>query len=207
MRYPAGSICLLCCVLVFGAWVGWTHGHEEKAYVLDTSEENMKRIAKSLGVECSHCHLAEKPNGERDFEAPSPLKATAIHMKVHFVDSLKTAGGEALTCMACHGGKARFLPRDVKDAKPSNLAEHMPRKEIFQKMKAIEQALGVKCDFCHIRDAEGKLTPEQPTKHKLMARYMMDHFTSGLTTLDGEPVACMTCHQGRAEFLPRSEGE
>ncbi|MDA0745164.1 MAG: hypothetical protein O2954_01515 [bacterium] len=192
-------------VLILGVGWGPAAGHEGKEHVLDTSKENMKKIAQSLGVKCSHCHIATTPEGKPDFEAPSPLKKTAIQMKMHFVDSLKTADGQAVTCETCHQGAARFIPRDLTNAKPSNLSEHMPRKEIFQHMKQIEADLGVKCDFCHVRSEDGKLTPEKPTKHKLMAKYMMDHFTSKLVTLDGEPVTCFTCHQGKAEFLSRKE--
>ena len=79
----------------------------------------------------------------------------------------------------------------------------MPRPDIFKMMKQFELDLGVTCDFCHIRNEEGRLTPEQPTKHKLMAKYMMDHYATGLQTLDGKLATCNTCHQGKAEFLPR----
>ncbi len=175
----------------------------EGQHVLDTSEANMKLIAKSLGVQCTHCHVEKNEAGKPDFEAPSKEKATAIFMQVHFVDSLRTAKGESLTCEGCHQGASRFLPRDLENAKPSTLSEHMPRRDIFQMMKQIELDLGVTCDFCHIRNEEGRLTPEQPTKHKLMAKYMMDHYAAGLQTLDGKPATCNTCHQGKAEFLPR----
>ena len=208
---------LTVCVCMFlllggeGVWlqVEGHEGHEENPHVLDTSEENMKRIAKSLGVECTHCHIAEKPNGETDFEAMSPLKETAIHMKVHFVDSLKTADGGALTCKTCHNGAHRFLPRDVSKATPSGLvASGMSRKEILKTMSAIKKDLGVKCDFCHMRTDDGRLDHTKPTKHKLMAKYMMEHFAGRLVTVKGKPVTCFTCHQGKAEFLPRSaQGE
>lgn len=181
---------------VGGIWV------QAEGNALDTSEENMKRIARSLGVECTHCHLAT--DGKIDYEAPTPLKETAIHMKVHFVDSLKTADGEALRCVSCHNGAARFLPRDVKGAGPSNLSERMDRKEIIRMMRRQAKQLGVTCDFCHARSEDGRLAPAQPTRHKLMAKYMMDHFAGKLVTLDGKPATCQTCHRGQAEFLPRS---
>ena len=181
--------------------------HSDREHVLDTSEENMERIAKSLGVQCSHCHTARRPDGRPDFEAHSPFKETAVHMKVHFVDGLQTADGKSLDCMSCHQGKSKFIPRDVENAKPSNLSERMPRREIFRKMKAIEKALGVNCEFCHVRREDGRLAPEQPTKHKLMAKYMMDHYEGALITSGGKPVTCATCHAGSAAFLPRSTGE
>ena len=175
----------------------------EGDHILDTSEENMKMIAKSLGVQCTHCHVEKTADGKPHFSAPSKGKETAIYMKVHFVDSLRTVKGELLSCEGCHQGSTRFLPREVEKAKTSTLSEHMEMRDIFQKMKQIEEDLGVTCDFCHLRNEEDRLTPEQPTKHKIMAKYMMDNFTAGLQTMDGKPVTCNTCHQGQAEFLPR----
>ena len=191
----------------FGMGVVAEGAHADREHVMDTSEENMKRIAASLGVRCAHCHTARTPDGKPDFMAPSLFKQTAVHMKVHFMDGLKTQDGKALDCMSCHRGRARFIPRDLAGAKPSNLSERMPRREIYRKMKAIESALGVNCEFCHVRREDGRLAPEQPTRHKLMAKYMMDHYEGSLVTSDGSPVTCGTCHAGAAEFLPRSSGE
>jgi len=194
-------------LIVLGMGVVPTGAHTDRGHVMDTSEENMERIAASLGVRCTHCHTVRRPDGKPDFNAPSLFKHTAVHMKVHFVDGLKTPDGKALDCMYCHQGSARFIPRDFTNAKPSNLSERMPRREIFRRMKAIEKALGVDCEFCHVRREDGRLAPEQPTRHKLMAKYMMDHFEGSLVTSGGTPVTCGTCHAGAAEFLPRSTGE
>ena len=183
---------------------GQADAHGETKHVLDTSKEGMKAIAQSLGVKCTHCHTARTAEGKPDFEAPSPRKKTAIHMKVHFVDGLKTAKGEELNCVACHNGEARFLPRDVSMAKPSMLqASGMDRREIVQTMRTVAETLDVKCDFCHVRSEDGRLDPVPPTKHKLMAKYMMDHYAGKLVGKDGKPVTCGTCHQGKTEFLPR----
>lgn len=181
--------------------------HAERGHVLDVSEENMKRIARSLGVRCTHCHIARRPDGRPDFEAQSTFKRTAVHMKFHFVDGLKTAEGKSLDCVSCHQGNARFLPRDLKGAKPSDMAERLPRREIFRMMKAIEKALGVNCEYCHVRRKDGRLAPEQPTRRKLVAKYMMDHYENALITSGGQPVTCATCHAGTAAFLPRSTVE
>ena len=194
-------------LIVLGMGVVSAGAHAGRGHVMDTSEENMKRIAASLGVRCAHCHTVRGPDGKPDFKAPSSFKQTAVHMKVHFVDGLKTPEGKLLDCMSCHRGSARFIPRDLENARPSNLSERLPRREIYRKMKAIERALGVNCEYCHVRHEDGRLAPEQPTRHKLMAKYMMDHYEGSLLTSEGTPVTCGTCHAGAAEFLPRSAGE
>jgi hypothetical protein len=188
--------------------LGAHEGHDDSEYVLNVEKENMKAIAKSLGVKCGHCHLEKKPDGKPDFEAPSHFKHTAIHMKLNFVDGLKMKDGSEITCVTCHNGAHQFLPRDVSKAEPTSLvASGMARKEIIQKMQTFRKALGVKCDFCHVRNEDGRIDPTQPTKHKIMAKYMIEHFTDKLLTKDGKPVTCDTCHPEKAEFLPRHMSE
>ena len=64
---------------VGGIWV------QAEGNALDTSEENMKRIARSLGVECTHCHLAT--DGKIDYEAPTP-EAMKSQQLAHEPDAL-----------------------------------------------------------------------------------------------------------------------
>jgi hypothetical protein len=170
-------------------------------HVLDTSKESMKKIAKSLGVECSHCHTAKTEEWQPDFKAPSIQKTTAIHMKQHFVDSLRTSDGKALECATCHNGSARFIPREPEEPAERFTAK-MERREVMQTMKGFTKALGVKCLFCHTKAADGRMDPTIPTKHRTMARFMLDTY-GDLKTLDGEAATCMTCHHGKTEFLPR----
>lgn len=198
-------------IVLVGGWNGRAdahEGHDDSKHVLNVEQDNMKKIAKSLGVQCTHCHIEKRANGKPDFEAPSHFKHTAIHMKLDLVDKLKMKDGSELICATCHNGAHQFLPRDVSKAEPSALvASGMSRREIVQKMQIFRKALGVKCDFCHVRGEDGRLDPAQPTKHKLMAKYMIDNFTSKLVTKDGKEVTCGTCHPGKAEFLPRHMAE
>jgi hypothetical protein len=178
---------------------------DDHHHVLDTSRDNMKVIAKSLGVKCTHCHLAKTPEGKPDFEAASRFKNTAIHMKVHFVDSLKTSDGESVTCVTCHSGNAKFLPRGTE--KPATrLMEGKERPDIMRVMKGFTESLGVKCLFCHEKNDGGRMDPTIPTAHRTMARYMFETFTT-FQRVDGSASNCGSCHQGKAEFLPRHEGE
>jgi hypothetical protein len=175
-------------------------------HVLDTSKENMEKMAKSLGVKCSHCHTGKTAEGKPDFKAPSVQKTTAIHMKQHFVDSLRTSDGKVLECATCHNGSARFIPREP-EAPAVRFTATMERREVMLTMKGFTKALGVKCLFCHTKAADGRMDPTIPTKHRTMARFMLDTY-GDLKTLDGEAATCMTCHQGKAEYLPRhGEGE
>ncbi len=184
----------------------WSIGaDEDHHHVLDTSEESMKAIAKSLGVECTHCHIEKTPDGKPHFEAPSVFKDTAIHMKIHFVDSLRTSGGEAVECATCHAGTARFLPRGTE--KPaSRLMEGVERKDIMRVMKGFTKALDVKCQFCHEKNDKGRMDPTIPTSHRTIARFMFENFTQ-FQRINDSAVNCASCHQGKTEFLPRSVDE
>jgi hypothetical protein len=181
--------------------LAWSADVRADGHVLDTSEEGMKKIATALGVECVHCHTAKLDDDKLDFKAPSPFKATAFHMKQHFVDSLRTADGKNLECVSCHNGTAKFVPRDL-ESEEERLSATMERREVMALMRAFTKGLGVKCLFCHAKAEDGRMDPTVPTKNRRMARYMHDHFTQ-LTLLDGSPATCQTCHQGKAKFLPR----
>ena len=198
MRLGKVAIGLIAAVL----WAGPSNAHEgEVHHILDTSEEGMKKIAGALGVECTHCHTATLADGKPDHEAPSPFKATALHMKQHFVDSLRTADGKAIECQTCHNGSVKFIPREP-EPEGERLFAGVERREIMGTMRGFTKALGVKCLFCHTKAKDGRMDPTIPTKHRRMARFMQETFT-GLKLLDGQPVTCKTCHQGKTEFLPR----
>jgi hypothetical protein len=197
MKFAKLTMMLAAAIMFTGA----VYSDDDHAHVLDTSKENMKKMAQSLGVKCSHCHIDKTPEGKPDFEAASKLKDTAIQMKQHFVDSLRTTDGNSLDCQTCHNGHAKFITRDHETDTPPRLFANTERREIMTTMRAFTKALDVKCLFCHTKAADGRMDPTIPTKHRRMARYMIDNFGS-LELLDGQPATCMTCHQGKTEFLP-----
>ena len=188
-------------LIAVAVWAGPASAHDEEHHILDTSEEGMKKIAHALGVKCTHCHTATLSDGKPDFKALSPFKATALHMKQHFVDTFKTGDGGTVDCLTCHQGTARFIPRDP-EREGESLSSTMERKELMLTMRGFTKALGVKCLFCHKKAEDGRMDPTLPTKHRRMARFMRETFT-GFKQLDGEPVTCVTCHQGKTKFLPR----
>jgi mono/diheme cytochrome c family protein len=172
------------------------------------SPRDMKQIAEALGTQCAHCHTARNPGGKPDYRAPSPMKETAKYMKTHFVDGLVTRDGKPVTCATCHAGRAEFLPEKLAADAPKSAVQG-DRMEIMKRMNGIAKALGVRCDFCHAKGADGKLAYDLPTGHKQVAKYMMTEFVGKLKLKNGEDLTCATCHAGRAEFLPHrgAEGE
>lgn len=75
-------------------------------------------------------------------------------------------------------------------------------------MKAISEALGVECAYCHsVQKPDGTPDYKEMTPMKETAIFMHRQFVERLVTLEGAPVTCATCHQGRVRFLPRDTTE
>ena len=72
----------------------------------------MNRWARELGVKCDHCHV--KKGETFDFDVPTPNKKLARYCDEHFVAELRTPKGKEVSCMTCHDGKVKFMPRPKK---------------------------------------------------------------------------------------------
>jgi len=71
-------------------------------------------------------------------------------------------------------------------------------------MKAISEALGVKCSYCHpTKKADGKRDFAAPSEMKKVAIFMKQHMVDKYVQKNGEPIDCAYCHQGKAKFLVR----
>jgi len=88
-------------------------------------------------------------------------------------------------------------PKNLKLLKPENLMETM---------QAFRVALGVRCDFCHVRgDFASDENPHKGIAREmiLMTRQINTHFPDGKMH-----VGCYTCHRGAEEpAMHPPEGE
>jgi hypothetical protein len=96
------------------------------------------------------------------------------------------------------------------DDAPKNLKvlpKDMSRQEVISVMKNWTQALGVRCDYCHVQTVPGDFESfdwaSDEKEHKITARRMvqmaMDLNGKALPDAAGEKdaqVACVTCHRG-----------
>jgi hypothetical protein len=84
---------------------------------------------------------------------------------------------------------------------PKNLPpiEKLEPKTLRGVMKLLAKSLGAKCGDCH---TEGDFAA--PTKRKKIAAKMWDEFLAKLS-LQGQPLFCDSCHQGRIKQLDRSD--
>lgn len=92
-------------------------------------------------------------------------------------------------------------------------AKNTPRREVLNTMRGFTQALGVRCEFCHVPRPGGgdELDfPKDTRQTKLIARQMMRMVAEINRRLDtlpgrtpGDPVVtCRTCHRGTEEPVP-----
>ncbi|MBZ0256167.1 photosynthetic reaction center cytochrome c subunit [bacterium] len=74
------------------------------------------------------------------------------------------------------------------------------KEECYAYMQGLQQALGVKCNFCH--DVKNGFEADNPDLHKETARkfmQMVNGLNEGFFKDMHEKVTCFTCHQGRKE--------
>jgi hypothetical protein len=67
-------------------------------------------------------------------------------------------------------------------------------------MKLFAKSLGIKCNDCH---RAGDFAAA--TDRKTIATHMWDDFVAKLSMVDGAPLFCDSCHQGRVQQLDRSD--
>ena len=85
------------------------------------------------------------------------------------------------------------------DAKNLPPIEKLEPKTLRGVMKLLAKSLGAKCGDCH---TEGDFAAQ--TKRKKIAAKMWDEFVAKLS-LQGQPLFCDSCHQGRIKELDRSD--
>ncbi len=85
------------------------------------------------------------------------------------------------------------------DAKNLPPIEKLEPKTLRGVMKLLAKSLGAKCADCH---TEGDFPA--PTRRKKIAAKMWDEFVVKLS-LQGQPLFCDSCHQGRIKQLDRSD--
>ena len=86
----------------------------------------------------------------------------------------------------------------------------VPKRQLIDTMKGFTQALGVRCQFCHVGEGDDLATfnfASDDKEHKQIAREMIRMVKQinegfiGKLPAESEPrqtVTCMTCHRGQA---------
>ncbi len=100
-------------------------------------------------------------------------------------------------------GPTAMLPELVAiglDPRRLPTLERMDPEKLRKLMPSFNRALGVQCTACHIADDF-----HASTRNMKISRHMWNDFVRGLATLDGAPVYCDSCHQGRTRLIDRHD--
>lgn len=116
-----------------------------------------------------------------------------------------------LTSLIIFGALASMPPEPQKATNLKVLPKNLTHKQLEKLMKQWANSLGVKCNFCHVRNTETNKTdfasdakPEKEMARKMLK--MMDkinkkYFKAGKDTLgmvENSGIGCITCHHGKA---------
>lgn len=183
---------LLC--LAFAGGIAAPVAAQPSAAAQDDVQARMQAWSKALGVECTHCHVADQWT-----DTSKPVHAFAQRMMT-MVDGLnagpmKELGG--VTCWTCHRGRS-IPPRLARDTWEAIRTEHAAEFEGTNRaiaMSVYAASLGVDCSHCH--DADRKENTKAP---KAMVARMLPIFDEIPKHFDEtrRPVTqCYMCHQGK----------
>jgi len=85
----------------------------------------------------------------------------------------------------------------AREEEPKNLQvlKGLSRSQVITLMRSWSEALGVECNFCHVRPFEAD------TPRKAVARLMQREYVAGMKHKDGRALSCQDCHRGQPNFL------
>lgn len=175
----------------------------------------MNFIAKSLGVQCTHCHV---PDAFEKDDLPTKQNARRMFNMEEVIH--KEMGSNKVTCYTCHRGLPRPGPQGFSPSgwqpptenrwadqgdktagqvfKNIQIFKDEPVKNWMTIMSFMSASLGVDCAYCHVPGAFEK--DDKPTK--LAARKMLNMVTNLGKQFYGEKgnrISCNTCHRGKTK--------
>jgi len=181
----------------------------------------MQFFTRSLGVECTHCHVA----GEFEKD-DKPAKQTARKMYEMVRLSNKTLGSNRVSCYACHQGHVQPEPppdswkAKLDEMRKQGEQDQRPAEQVYKNVQTLKgvpagrwmmimtmftTSLGVDCTHCHVQgEFEKDDKPAKQTARKMlgMVGSIAREIYKGQTSIN-----CYTCHRGKTEpvsFPPAS---
>lgn len=125
------------------------------------------------------------------------------------------AGSVAMAQAPAGGGQRSGQPAPPPMTNLQVIPKDTPRPQVIQTMQAFTQALGVRCEYCHVDEGPGKQDYAADTKGPkkaargmiLLAREINEKLPTAVTkSADATTrVGCVTCHRGVA--IPKQLGD
>jgi glutaredoxin len=182
-------LCFAGCVVIVTAAAGGNLSARQPV------AERMVEWSTALGVECAHCHVADRWT---DSSKPVYEFAQRMSRMVAALNEgpLKDVGG--VTCWTCHRGRTipLRLPRESwEKIRADHMSEFADRPNRAIAMSVYAASLGVDCSHCH--EADRTLNTKAPKamvpKMNSLFEEIPKHFDKAVRA----PVTqCYMCHQG-----------
>jgi formate-dependent nitrite reductase cytochrome c552 subunit len=170
----------------------------------DDVQVRMRAWSRALGVECTHCHVAD---AWADTSKPTFAFAQRMARMLDALNAgpLKTL--EGIACWTCHRGQVRpaRLPREswegIQAAHTTDFASHPDR---ALAMSVYAASLGVDCSHCH---EPGNWAAETRPAHARVALMLpiFEEIPKHFEESRMPRTQCYMCHQGHTipERAPR----
>jgi nitrate/TMAO reductase-like tetraheme cytochrome c subunit len=123
------------------------------------------------------------------------LFATACFISLVVASAIHAKQPEQAQQPAAQPAAGQVKPGEQAKPETLQLLKGMPRQQILEVMRGFTAALGVECNFCHVRPFDAE------TDRKSVARLMMRDYTMGMKHKDGSAVTCNECHKGQPNPL------
>ncbi|MEK6324895.1 MAG: photosynthetic reaction center cytochrome c subunit family protein [Acidobacteriota bacterium] len=173
----------------------------------------MAFFARSLGVECTHCHVA----GEFEKD-DKPAKLTARKMYAMVQLSNKVLGTNRVSCYACHRGRVQpesppeLWKDEMEEMRKKGEQDQRPAEQVYKNVQTLKgvpsgrwmllmtmfsKALGVDCTHCHVAgEFEKDDKPAKQTARKMLGLTgaISREIYKGPTS-----ISCYTCHKGQPQ--------
>jgi hypothetical protein len=162
----------------------------------DAVQLRMRAWSTALGVECTHCHVAD---AWTDASKPPFEFAQRMSRMVAALNAGPLKDLEAIACWTCHRGQTRpaRLPRPLwEDIQSAHTADFASKPDRALAMSVYSASLGVECTHCHeAGDWAAATKPAHAMVEKMLPIFdeIPKHFDNSRRPL----TQCYMCHQGQ----------
>jgi hypothetical protein len=162
----------------------------------DAVQARMRAWSTALGVECTHCHVAD---AWTDTSKATHEFARRMRRMVEALNAGPLNSVEPIACWTCHRGQARpaRLPRPQWESLQSrHAADFASKPDRAIAMSVYAASLGVDCTHCH---EPGNWSAATKPAHAMVDRMLpiFDEIPKHFDKTRMPTTQCYMCHQGQ----------
>jgi hypothetical protein len=162
----------------------------------DDVQARMRLWSASLGVQCTHCHVAD---AWADGSKPTHEFAQRMHRMVNALNAGPLKDVDAITCWTCHRGQPRpaRLPRPLWEGiQSAHATDFASKPDRALAMSVYSASLGVDCTHCH---EAGDWKAATKPAHAMVGRMLpvFDEIPKHFDKSRMPSTQCYMCHQGQ----------